>query len=365
MKKISIALFVLLFGFLSCAKDDPEDPVTDPDPVQPVSPVVFHIDSVPYTTLSHYNFFSGNLADMQPVTGVIPYAPINALFSDYAHKSRFVWMPSGVKASYLADNVSLDFPNGTVLIKNFYYDHVQPQNARRIMETRLLIRKYGQWVFADYVWNDAQTEATMDLNGSYVPLEWLDDNNVLRSVTYRIPAEAECNTCHINNSVPIPIGPKPQNINSPYIYPEGSKNQLAKWVEVGYLNSGYPANIETVAKWDDPSQSLNDRVRGYVDINCSHCHADDRYCSYRSMRFAWGETLDPAHLGVCVAPDVPLLPQHSHIVKPGNTEKSLLYYRINSGVDGIRMPLLGRTLIHEEGRQLIEDWINSLTQICN
>ena len=83
------------------------------------------------------------------------------------------------------------------------------------------------------------------------------------------------------------------------------------------------------------------------------------------MRFAWGETIDPAHLGVCVAPDVPLLPQHSHIVKPGNTEKSLLYYRINSSVDGIRMPLLGRTLIHEEGRQLIEEWINSLTEICN
>ena len=70
-------------------------------------------------------------------------------------------------------------------------------------------------------------------------------------------------------------------------------------------------------------------------------------------------------LGVCVEPHNPLLPIHSHIVKPGNLEKSLLYYRVNSGQDGIRMPLIGRTLIHEEGRQLIADWISNLTQTCN
>ena len=52
-------------------------------------------------------------------------------------------------------------------------------------------------------------------------------------------------------------------------------------------------------------------------------------------------------------------------MKPANLEKSLLYYRVNSAQDGIRMPLMGRTVIHEEGRQLIADWINSLTQTCN
>jgi hypothetical protein len=29
------------------------------------------------------------------------------------------------------------------------------------------------------------------------------------------------------------------------------------------------------------------------------------------------------------------------------------------------MPLLGRTLKHQEGVQLIEEWINSLTMNCN
>jgi hypothetical protein len=52
------------------------------------------------------------------------------------------------------------------------------------------------------------------------------------------------------------------------------------------------------------------------------------------------------------------------VCRPTNLEKSLLYYRINSGEDGIRMPLLGRTLIHEEARQLIADWIGSLNKTC-
>jgi len=69
-------------------------------------------------------------------------------------------------------------------------------------------------------------------------------------------------------------------------------------------------------------------------------------------------------LGVCVAPDDPLLPQHSHIVKPMNLERSLLYYRISATDETERMPLLGRTIVHEEAQQLIADWINSLTQIC-
>jgi len=364
MKKIIGALITIIAILIACAKDE-NAVVAPPSTSVPTSPVVFNMDSVPYTTLSTYHFYSGNMADLDPVKGVLPYDVITPLFSDYAHKSRFVWMPNGVNAHYASDSAVLDFPDGAVLIKNFWYDHVQPDNVRRIIETRLLYKKNGQWEFADYVWNAAQTEATLDLNGSNTAVQWLDDNNVLKNVNYRIPSGAECLTCHQNSNMALPIGPKPQNINSTFAYPGGSMNQLAKWTQVGYLSGGYPANINTTVRWDDASQSLNDRVRAYVDMNCSHCHADNRYCSYRSMRFTWSESTDPAHLGVCMPPADPLLPVHTHIVKPGNIEKSLLYYRINSTAEAVRMPLLGRTVIHEEGRQLIQDWINSLTQVCN
>jgi uncharacterized repeat protein (TIGR03806 family) len=353
-------LFVVLF---SCAKEDPEGPVVDPPP--PASPVVLDLAQVPYDSLSTYNFFSGDMAALQPVYGVLPYAPINALFSDYAHKERFVWMPSGAQATYAGDSAVLNFPEGAVLIKNFYYDQVQPQNTRRILETRLLIRRNGEWLLAEYIWNAAQTEAILTTNGVNETISFVDDNGVLRTVDYRYPSPAECHTCHKDGDANIPIGPKPQNLNSDLAYSNGTWNQLEQWMGAGYLANSLPASINTTARWDDPAQSLTDRVRGYVDMNCAHCHANGKYCDYRPMRFAWSETDDLANLGVCVAPADPLLPVHSHIVKPGNTEKSLLFYRISSVQDGVRMPLLGRTLVHEEGRQLIEQWINSLTTTCN
>jgi uncharacterized repeat protein (TIGR03806 family) len=366
MKKVLLAL-VLMSAFVSaCRKEEAEDvPVTpDPPPTQ-TSPVVFDMTQVPYGVLSTYNFFLGNMADLAPVYGVLPYDVITPLFSDYAHKKRFLWMPAGVKATYVDDKSVLDFPNGAVMIKNFYYDHVLPEDATRIIETRLLFKRNGAWEFADYIWNAEQTEATLDLVGSYVPLTWLNDDGTQHSTTYRVPSAAECQTCHKRDNLPIPIGPKPQNLNMDLAYSDGTMNQLTKWNQFGYLNSGYPSNIETVVRWDDPTASLNDRVRAYVDMNCSHCHAADRHCDYRPMRFAWSETVDPAMLGVCVAPDDPLLPQQTHIVKPGNLERSLLYYRISATDETVRMPLLGRTVVHEEGRQLIQDWILSLTQVCN
>ena len=51
-------------------------------------------------------------ADLHPNVGVIPYDLNSPLFSDYAAKSRFVWMPPGTSASY-HDTESFDFPAGT------------------------------------------------------------------------------------------------------------------------------------------------------------------------------------------------------------------------------------------------------------
>ena len=40
-------------------------------------------------------------------------------------------------------------------------------------------------------------------------------------------------------------------------------------------------------------------------------------------------------------------------------------YRLTSNVESERMPLLGRTIVHDEGVALLQEWINSLTQTCN
>lgn len=364
-RKHAILLFLsaIMGVFLSCRKDVPEP--LPPVPAPGSSPVVFDPQAVPYPQLSTYNFFQGAMAELAPVAGVLPYSVITPLFSDYAKKQRFIWMMPGVQASYAGDHDLLNFPNGTVLIKNFYYDRVQPSDSRRIIETRLMYKLDGTWRFAEYVWNDAQTEAVLNMNGSYTNVNFVDESGVTREVNYRIPSAGECFVCHKKDLTILPIGPKPQNLKMAYPYVDGSMDQLSKWIEKGYLAPGLPSEINSTVRWDDMTQSLNDRVRAYVDMNCAHCHAEGSYCDYRPMRFAWSETIDPVNLGVCVTPDEDIDPILTHIVRPGVPERSVMHYRLSSTDESVRMPILGRSVVHDEGVALITAWIESLETICN
>lgn len=351
---------LLLFSFIllqSCCKDEK-------DCSQKTTLVNHTIDQEPFSTLSEYNLFQGELKNLEPVEGVLPYALINKLFTDYSLKKRFVWMPACSEARYVSDYESLDFPTGTILVKNFYYENVLPNMDTKIVETRLMLRDTDRWTFATYKWNDAQTEADLDMSGVDVPVAWMQDG-IQKNVDFRIPSGAECHTCHKANSVDVPLGPKPQNINVDYAYADGTKNQLQKMVDMGYLDANYPSDIVTVANWKDTSLSLETRVRSYVDINCSHCHIDEGHCNYRVMRFAFKENDTDESLGICIEQDEDIPGEGlSHIVSPARPDRSVLYYRFNTTDETVRMPLLGRSLIHTEATQLIEDWISSLDQEC-
>ncbi|WP_456438907.1 Ig-like domain-containing protein [Psychroserpens sp.] len=341
---------------ISCSTEDVSVTVT------PESQVVYNPDEIPYQTLSEYNFFEGDLKNLEPVPSVLPYDLNSPLFSDYAHKKRFVWMPDGTTAAYNSDHTPLDFPVGAMLIKNFFYDNVQPENTTRIIETRLMFMTEDGWDFAKYVWNDEQTEATFADNGSFIDIDWIE-NGITNSVNYRIPSRNECFTCHNKFGTPIPIGPKPQNLNKEYNYVDGAFNQLSKWIEVGYLENNLPGAIVTTANWEDTSLPLELRVRSYLDINCAHCHSEESYCEYRPLRLAFNENEDDVNKGVCVTPDTQISP-YTHIVNSGRIDKSILHFRVNSIEEQYRMPLLGRTLKHAEGVRLIEEWINSLEGEC-
>lgn len=332
--------------------------------ILPASPVIYNPDELPYPNLSDYNFFEGDLKNLDPVSGVIPYDLNSPLFSDYAHKKRFVWMPNGSLANYDSDYSSLNFPIGAFLIKNFYYDNVLPSGNTKILETRLMYFTETGWEFAKYVWNDEQTEATFTNNGSFVNLDW-QEGETAKSVNYRIPSRAECFTCHNKFGTPVPIGPKPQNLNKNYLYQDGSANQLEKWVSVGYLNSNYPGNIDTTVAWDDTLQPLDLRARSYIDINCAHCHSEESYCEYRPMRFAFNENELSSNMGICVEPDTNIGDQYPLIMNPRNADASVVIFRMTSIEEQYRMPLLGRTLQHTEGLELITEWMNSLTDRCN
>ena len=82
------------------------------------------------------------------------------------------------------------------------------------------------------------------------------------------------------------------------------------------------------------------------------------------MRFEFNKTEDISNLGVCIESVFYINPTISHIVKPRVVQKSALFFRISSDEDQYKMPLIGRTLNHTEGIDLVEEWINSLTQDC-
>ena len=351
-----IPLLLLIITLFSCNSDNGLTPVE-------TSPVQFDINAELPSNLTEFNFFEGELKNLDPVFGVIPYDVITPLFTDYAHKKRFIWMPDNVNATFNSDGTILSFPTSTILIKSFYYNNVQPTNTTRIIETRLMIKKEDGWIFADYIWNDEQTEAFLDLSGSNTNVEWTE-NGVTRNISYRIPTENECFICHKNGTEPTPIGLKPQNLNKSISYEEeGNLNQLQKLIDFGYLEDNMPTSINTVVDWEDSTQPIDLRMRSYVDMNCAHCHSDLRHCDYRPLRLAYNETDDNTNLGVCVDADTSF-PGLSTLIVPGNKNRSVLYYRLNSVQEDERMPLLGRTILHDEALDLVDEWINSISTDC-
>ncbi|SCY77420.1 hypothetical protein [Flavobacterium caeni] len=350
----------LAFAFLVSCSDDDEQYVPIP-PAVVTSPVVMDLTQVPYTNLSEYKFFDGDMKEQKPAYGVIPYQPASQLFTDYAEKKRFIWLPKNTKATYDADGKVLELPVGAALIKTFYYNRVQPSNTTKIIETRVMIRKESGWIFAEYVWNDAQTEATLSPGGNNVPLTWIDANDVTKSANYHIPSAAECFTCHNINEVNVPIGIKPQNLNWNYAYTSGTQNQLQKLIDFGYLEDTLPENIVSTVDFNDTSKPLELRARSYFDANCAHCHQDGGHAENYAMRFPFSQTENRTNMGVCVS--------HTHyvpgfagrLVTPGDIDRSMVYYRLTTDEVNLMMPYLGRTILHDEAVALVAEWINSVT----
>lgn len=313
--------------------------------------------------LSDFGFFSGKIRELKPTEGVIPYDLNTPLFSDYAQKSRFISFPEGKSASY--DSLeTLDFPVGTTLIKNFFYSDVAGADfSTKIIETRLLIKEEADWKALSYIWNDEQTEAFLEVAGGTVDIEWTHSDGQIKNVAYTIPNLNQCKNCHAYNQKMRPIGPTARQLNKKFAYVAGEENQLAFLVRSGYLEN-LPANqdIPKSAQWDDPaSGSLEARAKAYLDINCGSCHRPEGTANTSGLFLYAHEKMDSRY-GIRKTPVAAGKGSggHQYDILPGYPEKSILLYRMTSQNPGIMMPEIGRKLVHEEGVQLIEEWILSL-----
>jgi uncharacterized repeat protein (TIGR03806 family) len=353
--------------------------------------VAFHADNNP-DKLSGWGLFGVAVDRITARPGMVTYELQTPLFSDYAQKWRTIWMPKGAHATYNA-NRWFDFPVGTIVTKTFYYttpaSAAQSQSSGevvkmtpatyqsgvggldlrhvRLVETRLLVRRASGWVALPYVWDADGKDATLERTGADVPLTMIDGTS-RTSFDYTVPNQNQCAGCHaqdFNTRAINPIGLKARHLNRDFPGEGGTINQLKRFVAMGYLTgvpaSGAPRN----ANWQDLSATTEARARGYLDINCSHCH--NRVGAARTSGL-WldAATGDPRILGMCKPPvaagrgtgDRPF------DVVPGQPQRSILPYRLASTDPGVMMPELGRNLAHKEGTELIIDYILSLKGAC-
>ena len=129
---------------------------------------------------------------------------------------------------------------------------------------------------------------------------------------------------------------------------------------------GGPENPDKAPRtpaWDVPdSGSLEDRARAYLDMNCGSCHRPNG-AAYTSGLDLTYEQRTPIRYGVYKAPVAAGrgVGNTRFAILPGDPGVSMLVHRLSSVDPGIRMPVVGRGLVHEEGVSLIREWIAELS----
>ena len=306
--------------------------------------------------ISAYDLFE-NTVEQIPREGLVAYTLITPLFTDYADKHRFVYLPPGTAATY-HDYDAFTFPVGTALVKTFSY-HDRDSDTRTLIETRLMFNTAEKgWVGASYVWNEEQTDADLKVAGKRIPLRWTDVNGDVHATDDLVPNMNQCNHCHAGTGTTLPIGPKARNINREF----NGMNQIDHWTAIGILE-GAPksAEVPRVVPWDDESYPVDLRAKAYLDINCAHCHNTNGLAGSTRLDLTYAQE-DMQQRGVYYRPTAAGNASRGryYAIVPGNPEASFLLYRLRSTESNIRMPETGRTLVHKQGAQLIEEWIRSL-----
>ena len=297
--------------------------------------------------LSDYGLFA-DLPHRIPATRVTPYHLNTPLFSDYAEKERYLYVPAGTKAAYDPDKV-LDLPVGSALVKTFGY---RQNGAFRPLETRLLLHRASGWVAIPYVWNAEGTDALLARAGTRIPVTFTDPAGKPRTLSYRLPNQNQCKECHALAGAITPIGPKARNLN------DGS--QLQALVAAGLLDRA-PADAPRLARWDDTAAPLPARATAYLEVNCGHCHNPDGAASNSGL-FLDRPGYDAVARGLLKHPVAAGRGSgnREYDIDPGHPDNSILLFRMTSTEPGIAMPELGRATTHDEAVALLTSWIATM-----
>ncbi len=290
--------------------------------------------------LSDYGFFRNPAAQL-PVEAVTPYRLNTPLYSDGAEKLRFVYLPEGGQLTAQGEGL-LDIPVGGALIKTFAFP---VDGKRRLIETRVLLHRADGWLALPYLWNDEQTDAQLAIAGARVDVV----TPAGEAISYRVPNKNQCKECHGLDGVVTPIGPKARNL---------SHEWLGQMVAAGHLDA-MPDNADQLPLWEErESADLAAAARGYLDVNCAHCHRPGATASNSGLDLRW-EQRSPDAFGIDKRPVAAGRGAGGHLydIVPGKPDASILPYRMGSSEPGVAMPELGKATVDEDGLTIVRRWI--------
>lgn len=350
---------------------------------------------------------------MQP--GLIPYSVNAALWSDGAHKARWLAIPHDPDRKEppidMSGNRGWNLPDDTVLVKSFALDlEAGKPESRRWIETRFLVKQQGEWFGYSYEWNDEQTDGVLVENAGKDREFTIRDPQAkvgIRKQTWHYPSRTECMICH-SRAANFVLGLSTLQFNRNHDYGGIIDSQLRVLEHLGLVKLGSwqeehtnairrelqakeleekeldeavkqrtvtrdqrgPAKTEMLAMSPesfprlvdpyDKTADLTARARSYLHANCSICHVEAGGGNAQ-MQLEYFTPLLKAKM----FDEKPLHHKFDltdpRIIAPGHPERSVLLTRISRrGPSTGQMPQLATSLVDREAVELFREWIEKM-----
>jgi len=236
-------------------------------------------------------------------------------------------------------------------------------SSRRRLETRFLVRYqspdqsdvYG----ITYRWDETGTNATLVPDGGLDETLLVDDGaGVARQQVWHYPGRGECLQCHTRVGG-LALGFNTAQLNRDLTHGDLVENQLMAMSQAGYFTQPITNlySLHSLARLDDESVSVEQRVRSYLAANCTQCHQpggtgqgifDTRLApTLTGTRLINGALVDNGG-----NPDAKL-------IVPGAPELSMLLQRISTRGPGQigQMPPLASSVPDTQAIALVQRWI--------
>ena len=316
--------------------------------------------------LSETGIFS-TTQTLKPEDGVIEYSINSHKWADGMHTRQWIGIPDSGQLELFEQSDwktgeskgRFVFPTDTVAVKTVsYLSDAQDPNSERHLETQLLHNTGKEWRAYNYIWNDQQTDATLQedrgVDRQIVIQDLLADGGQ-RVQNWHHASRSECLLCHIWSSGTVQ-GFWPPQLNVQM----GEKNQLDKLTDLGIFAGTVP-QVPALAAPTDESASLEARARSYLATNCSTCH--------RKLGGGTATFTFDIEIPLQESQYIDALPSQgsfgitdARVLAPGLPSRSVLLYRVLKSGRG-HMPQFGSNLVDPTGVRLLHDWIDSMATI--